>query len=97
MFVAQTLLARLLASLEKLESALLSLVSRLHQVLQGLLAEGVLLLADDATALGLHQIGLDEATGGVLRRSVENLRLRANRGSLRSLASLSHFCFQRTK
>ena len=41
--------------LEKLERALLGLVARLDEVLERLLAEGVLLAADDAT-LVLHQV-----------------------------------------
>ena len=44
-----------LSLLKKLKRALLGLVARLDKVLERLLAEGVLLLADDA-ALVLHQI-----------------------------------------
>ena len=79
--------------LEQLESSLLGLVAGLDEVLQRLLAERVLLLAHNPATLRLHQIRLDEATGGVLRRSVENLSLRSNRGSLGCLACLGHFLF----
>jgi len=51
-----TLLAlRFSSLLKQLERALLGLVARLNEVLERLLAEGVLLSADDAT-LVLHQI-----------------------------------------
>ena len=83
--------SRSLRSLEKLERSLLGLVAGLDQVLQRLLALSMLLLAYDASALRLHQIRLDEATGGMLRRSVVNLSLRSNRGDLGRLACLSHF------
>ncbi len=68
--------------LEQLERALLGLVAGLHQVLERLLAEGVLLPADDAT-LVLHQILLCQAAGSLLRRSVPNACLAADftRGS----------------
>lgn len=68
--------------LEQLEGALLGLVAGLHQILERLLAEGVLLPADDAT-LVLHQILLCQAAGSLLRRSVPNACLGADftRGS----------------
>jgi len=51
-----TLLAlRFSSLLKQLERALLGLVARLNEVLERLLAEGVLLSADDAT-LVLHQV-----------------------------------------
>ena len=37
----------------------------------------MLLLADDATRLRLHEVALYQAAGRVLRRAVENLRLAA--------------------
>ncbi len=42
----------------------------------------MLLAADDATLLGLHQILLGQATGRMLCRSVVDLGLRADRGDL---------------
>ncbi len=63
--------------LEELERALLGLVAGLHQVLERLLAEGVLLPADDAT-LVLHQILLGQAAGSLLCSSVPNACLGAD-------------------
>ena len=73
---------------EKLESPLLRLVPRLQQTLQGLLSSRVLLLGNDATLLGLHQILSRQATGGVLRGAVPDLRLRAD--GLHLLAATEH-------
>jgi hypothetical protein len=42
----------------------------------------MLLLADDAALLGLHQVGLLQTTGRVLRRAVPHLGLRADRRDL---------------
>ena len=75
--------------LEKLKRALLGLVARLHEVLERLLAQGVLLSADDA-ALVLHQVGLGQAAGCVLGGAVENLGLGAHRRCLSRLASLRY-------
>lgn len=63
--------------LEELECALLRLVASLHEVLESLLAEGVLLPADNAT-LVLHEILLSQAAGSLLRRSVPNACLAAD-------------------
>ena len=63
---------------EQLERTLVRLVALAGQELQGLLAGLHLLAADDAAVLVLHQILLLQATGGVLGRSVVNLRLGAN-------------------
>lgn len=80
--------------LEKLKRALLGDIASLLQLLERLLARGVLLLGHDAALAGLHQILLDQPTGSVLGRSVPNLRLRANRRhlatSLNVLASHVH-------
>ena len=64
--------------MEQLEGALLRLVALGEQLLDSLLASGVLLLRNDATLLGLHQILLGEATGSVLGSAVVNLGLGAN-------------------
>ena len=64
--------------MEKLEGALLGLVALGVKTLESLLARGVLLLADDATLLSLHQILLGESTGSVLGSSVEHLGLGAH-------------------
>ena len=69
----RTALARLL---EELECALLRLVPRLDEELQGLLALVVLLDAHNAP-LVLHQILLGESAGRVLRRAVPDLELGA--------------------
>ncbi len=68
--------------LEELEGALLGHVAELAQLLDCLLASGVLLAADDATTLGLHQILLGEATGSVLGGAVEDGCLGAHGGHL---------------
>ena len=64
--------------LEQLERALLGLVAGLDEILQRLLAQRVLLLADNAPLARLHQILLLQATGRVLGRSVIHLRLAAD-------------------
>ena len=66
-------LGRHLYLLEELERALLGDVAQLAQTLDGLLSRGVLLLADDAASLRLHQVCLLQTTGRVLSRTVENL------------------------
>ena len=91
--------------LEELERALLRDVAHLAQTCHGLLACSVLLLAHNATLLGLHQVSLLQATGRVLGRAVENLGSAANcdHGSsllsllaiLAILASNGHFIFIR--
>ena len=63
--------------LEQLERALLRLVAGLHEVLEGLLAQGVLLPADNAP-LVLHQILLCQTTGRLFRSSVPDACLGAN-------------------
>ena len=63
--------------MEELESALLRLVARSDQALDGLLAGRHLLAADDATVLVHHQVGLGETTRGVLGRAVVDLGLGA--------------------
>ena len=65
-----------------LETSLLGLVARLDQALQGLLARRVLLAADNASLLGLHQVLLLQPTAGVLGRAVVDLGLGAHRGDL---------------
>ena len=64
---------------EEAERALLGLVALARQILERLLALHHLLAAYNAAVLVLDKVGLREATGGVGRRSVENLRLRASR------------------
>ncbi len=64
--------------MEKLEGALLRLEALGVKTLESLLARSMLLLADDATLLGLHQILLGESTGSVLGSSVVDLRLGAH-------------------
>lgn len=67
-----------LRALEQLEGPLLRLVARLDEILQRLLAKSVLLLADNPPLLRLHEVGLRQAAGRVLGRSVEHLGLRAD-------------------
>lgn len=57
----------------QLESALLGLVARRKEMLDGLLARCMLLARDDAIVV-LHQILLLQAAGRVLSRSMEYLR-----------------------
>ena len=64
--------------MEKLEGALLGLVALGVKTFESLLARSVLLLADDATLLSLHQILLGESTGSVLGSAVEHLSLGAH-------------------
>jgi len=63
----------------QLERALLGLVSLGEELLDRLQARRVLLLAYNATLLGLHEILLGQPTGRVLRRAVVYLALGANR------------------
>ena len=56
----------------QLEGALLGNEAKSTQVLNGLLASGVLLATNDA-AVVLHEVLLDEASRGVLSGSVKNL------------------------
>ena len=63
--------------MEELEGALLCLVARGNQTLDGLLARRHLLAADDATMLVHHQVGLGETARGVLGRAVVDLGLGA--------------------
>jgi len=64
---------------EEAEDTLLGLVALARQILERLLALHHLLAAYNATVLVLDKVGLCEATGGVLCRSVENLGLGASR------------------
>ncbi len=68
--------------MEKLEGSLLRLEALGVKTLECLLARGVLLLRNDTTLLGLHQILLGQATGSVLGGSVVDLGLGANRQHL---------------
>ena len=72
--------ASLLAEQSKL--SLLGLEAGLVQALQGLLARRMLLAADNAPLLRLHEILARQATARVLGRAVENLRLCSDRGHL---------------
>jgi hypothetical protein len=63
---------------EQAEGALLGLVALAGQVLESLATGCLLLAAYNAAVLVLDEVGLDEATGGVLSSSVENLGLGAN-------------------
>jgi len=65
----------------QLEGALLGDESKRAEVLDGLLARGVLLARNDA-AVVLHQILLGKAARGVLRGSVKNLGFRADSGNV---------------
>ena len=73
---------RFLTASKKLECTLLGLVARLQQALQRLLAGRVLLAADNATLLGLHEVLLCQPTTGVLGRSVVDLCLGTDGGHL---------------
>jgi hypothetical protein len=75
MLICDQQLFRSLLLLEKLECALLGNISCLLELLHRLEASGVLLLGDNATLSGLHQILLGEATGSVSGSPVPNLRL----------------------
>ena len=70
-------LIKLLELLEQFKSPLLGLVASLHQVLECLLAQSVLLLAHNAT-LVLHQILAGQTTGSVLSTTMPHLCLRAH-------------------
>lgn len=73
-------------SLEELKCAFLGLVSRLHEILERLLALRVLSAADDA-ALVLHQVLLLKTTGCVVRCTVPYLGLAADSRGLGRAAS----------
>ena len=60
---------------EQLEAALLGLVALAGQVLQGLLASGHLLAADNAAVLVLDEVLLLQTAGRVLGSAVEHLGL----------------------
>jgi hypothetical protein len=79
--------------LEELERALLRLVPGLHEVLQRLASEGVLLPGNNPALLRAHEILLLESSGGVVRSAVPYLQLRADRGDFVRLTSgtRSHF------
>ena len=64
--------------LEQLEGSLLGYVAHCAQLLDGLLASGLLATADDTTTLGLDQVLLVETTGSVLSGAVEDLGLGAD-------------------
>lgn len=66
------------ALLEQLEGALLGHVAHLLQLLDGLHAGSVLPAAHDTAGLGLHQILLGQATGGMLSSAMEHLGLAAD-------------------
>ena len=70
--------------LEELERALLRHVARLLEAVDRLLARRVCLLADDAARLCLHEVLLLQTTGRVLGRTVEDLRLGADRRNSRA-------------
>ena len=61
--------------LEELEGSLLGLEARLVKSLNSPQADRVLLSADDATLLGLHQILACQTSGGVSRSAVPDLSL----------------------
>lgn len=65
--------------LKQLERALLRDISQLTQTLDRLQASRVLLLANNAALLRLHQVLLRQPTGRVLGRAVENLGRAARR------------------
>jgi hypothetical protein len=65
---------------EERELALLGRVASGAEVLERLLASHHLAAANNAAVLVLDKVSLLEATGGVLRRSVENLGLRTDCG-----------------
>lgn len=64
---------------EQAEAALGRLVAELEQAGDRLLARRMLLAADNAAHLRLHQILLLQTAAGVLRRTVEYLCLRTDR------------------
>lgn len=63
------------------EGALLSNEAKRTEMLDGLLASGMLLAGNNATVV-LHEVLLGEATRGVLCGSVENLGFGANSGNV---------------
>ena len=65
----------------QLEGALLGNESKRAEVLNGLLARGVLLTRNNA-AVVLHEILLGKATRGMFRGSVKNLGFGANSGNV---------------
>ena len=60
---------------EQAERALLRLVALPRQVLERLATRQHLAAANNPTVLIFHQVRLGQTTGGVLRRSMENLGL----------------------
>lgn len=65
----------------QLEGALLGNKAKRAEVLDGLLASGMLLARNDATVV-FHEIFLGKAAWGVLCGSVENLSFGANGGNV---------------
>ena len=70
--------------LEKLEGSLLGNIASLAETGESLEARRVLLLADNATVLGLHEVLLCQATGRVLGGTVPHLSGTARGGNLRA-------------
>jgi hypothetical protein len=67
-----------ITTLEGLESSLLGLETHGEQPLHGLHAGSMLLTANNATLLGLHQILLHQTSTGLLRGSMVHLGLASN-------------------
>ena len=78
---------------EQTERALLRLVALARQILERLATRRLLAAAHNPAVLVLHKVGLLETAGCVLRRSVENLRLRANRDCIRHLILFTAILF----
>ena len=80
---------------EEVEDTLLGLVAPARQVLERLLALHHLLATYNATVLVLDEVGLGEATGGVLGVAVENRSLGANSGNFGHLILWNAILFVR--
>ena len=78
---------------EQAEGTLLGLVALAGQVLEGLATGGLLLAAHNAAVLVLDEVRLDQATGGMLSRSVEDLGLGANGREFGHLILRTRFLF----
>ena len=73
-------LRRAAVLVEEAECALLRLVALPGKILERLAASGHLAAADNPAVLVLNKVLLLETAGGVLRRTVPDLRFRANCG-----------------
>jgi len=85
--------ARVAVLVKEMECPFLRLVPLASQVLESLAAGSLLTAANNPPMFILNKVRLDKATGGVLRRSVENLSFGTNCGNVDHLILLTAIFF----